>query len=82
MIPVKFKEANKVLGKPANMEDYECSSLDVYCDGKQCISLWKLSLKERIKALIFGNVWLCVLSGTTQPPVWLDCSKTVFENEK
>lgn len=25
-----------------------------------------------------GKVWLSVLSGHTQPPVWLDCTKTVF----
>ena len=79
MVPVKFKEANRKLLKPDNMTDEECSALWVYTDGKQCISCWKLSWKQRIKALLFGKVWLSVLSGCTQPPVWLDCDKTVFE---
>lgn len=79
MVPVQFKEANKNLLKPEGMTDAECSSLWVYTDGKQCISCWKLSWKQRIKALLFGKVWLSVLSGGTQPPVWLDCDKTVFE---
>lgn len=79
MTPIKFKEANKNLAKPQNMTDEECSSLWVYTDGRQCISCWKLSWRQRIKALLFGRVWLSILSGGTQPPVWLDCDKTVFE---
>lgn len=79
MIPIKFPEANKNLTKPNDMTDSECRSLWVYTDGKQCISCWKLSWRQRIKALLFGKVWLSVLSGGTQPPVWLDCDKTVFE---
>lgn len=79
MVPVKFKEANRKLLKPDNMTDEECNSLWVYTDGKQCISCWKLSWKQRIKALLFGRVWLSVLYGGTQPPVWLDCDKTVFK---
>lgn len=79
MTPIKFKEANRNLSKPPNMTDAECSSLWVYSDGIQCISCWKMSWKQRIKALLFGKVWLSVLSGSTQPPVWIDCDKTVFE---
>lgn len=79
MIPDVFKEANVTLLKPDSMTDEECSSLKVYTDGEVCISCWKLSLKERIKALLYGRVWLGVLSGHTQPPVWLDCDKTVFK---
>lgn len=78
MKPIKFKEANKNLLKPQNMTDEECSSLWVYTDGKACISCWKMSFKQRLSALFFGRVWLSVLSGQTQPPVWLDCCKTVF----
>lgn len=81
MKPIKFKQANKNLLKPDSMTDEECSSLWVHTDGKQCLSCWKLNFKQRISALIFGKVWLCVLSGSTQPPVWLNCTKEVFEND-
>jgi len=80
MKPIKFPEANKNLLKPESMTDEECNSLWVYNDSLQNISCWKLSFKQRIKALFWGRIWLCVLSGTTQPPVWLDCGKTVFKN--
>lgn len=79
MNPIKFKEANKNLLKPNNMTDEECKSLWVYTDNQQCISCWKMTFKQRIKALLFGKVWLSVYSGQTQPPVWLDCDKTVFK---
>lgn len=83
--PIKFPEANKNLLKPESMTDEECSSLWVYTDGTQCISCWKMSIKQRLSALMHGRIWLSVLSGYTQPPVWLDFSKTVFvskENEQ
>lgn len=81
MIAIKFKEANKNLLKPESMTDEECGSLWVYSDGRQCISCWRLTWKERIKALLFGKVWLSVLCGYTQPPVWLACDGTVFIKE-
>ena len=81
MKPIKFKEANKNLLKPQSMTDEECSSLWVYTDGEQCISCWKMNWKQRIMALLFGRVWLSVLSGQTQPPGWVDCDKTVFKQE-
>lgn len=81
MKPIKFKEATKNLLKPENMTDEECSSLWIYNDGRECVSCWRLTWKERIKALLFGKVWLGVLSGFTQPPVWMVCDKTVFTQE-
>lgn len=81
MKPVKFEQANRILSKPSNMTDDECSSLWVYSDGKTCISCWKMTWLQRIKALLFGRVWLGIYSGNTQPPVWLDCDKTVFCKE-
>lgn len=78
MNPINFKEATVVLRKPENMTDEECGSLPVYTDGIHCVSCWKMSLKERIAALLFGKVWLIIMSGHTQPPVLLSCEKTVF----
>lgn len=81
MKPIKFNQANKNLLKPDSMTEEKCSSLWVYTDGNQCISCWKMNWKQRIKALFFGKIWLSVMSGETQPPVWVDCCKTVFEEE-
>lgn len=53
MKPIKFEQANKNLFNPENMTDEECSSLWVCNDGLQCVSCWRLTWKERIKALLF-----------------------------
>lgn len=71
MEPSSFKYANKDLAKPSSMTDGECGSLPVYTDGKQCISLWRMSWGERFSALFFGRVWVAVFSGETQPPIYL-----------
>ena len=75
MKPTTFKESNKTLLRPDNMTDEECSSLDVYVDGKKCLSCWRMSIRERICALIVGKVWVWVLSGNTQPPIALEVAK-------
>ncbi len=72
MKPIKFKEATKVLQRPATMTDAECASLHVWTDGKECVSCWKPSFRERLNILLHGKVYLGVLSGcSTQPPVFV-----------
>lgn len=70
MKPAKFKESNKHLLPPAGMDN--CGTLDVFCDGTHCISLWRPTLLERLKIMFTGNIWLWIHSGRTQPPVALD----------
>lgn len=81
MIPVTFAEKNRTLKKPPEMTHEECASLDVFTDGKQCISKWKMSWTERIHCLFRGYVWVSVFSGHTQPPIWISGEKTVFKIE-
>lgn len=71
LIPASFPQANMTLRKPDSMTDEECGSLQVYTDGGICISCWRLPLWARLKIMLTGKVWLGVLSGHTQPPVWL-----------
>lgn len=78
MEPTKFKQANKDLLKPEGWTDEECGTLPVFTDNKQCISLWKMTWRERFSALFFGKIWLSVHSGQTQPPVWLMAQKEIF----
>lgn len=83
MKPQFFKEATVELKKPSSMTEEECGSLHIYqTEDGTCISLWKVSFWQRVKFLFHGKIWLGVLSGKTQPPVWLDCTKTVFINQK
>ena len=79
MKPIKFKEQIGTLLRPADMTDEECGPLPIFSDGKQIVSCWKPSLLDKIRLIIFGKIWLSVLSEITQPPVWLDTRKSIFE---
>jgi len=78
MEPRTFEQANKNLVKPEGMTE-ECGDLPVFSDGTQCISLWKMTWRERFSALFFGKIWLSVYSGQTQPPVWLSAEREIFK---
>jgi len=79
MNPIDFDESNMTLTKPESMTDEECSSLKVWTDGEECVSCWRPSFLERLSILLFGRVWLSVLSGKTQPPVAVWGAKKAFE---
>ena len=79
MKPIKFDEANMELQPPPGLTEDECNSLWVYISpGGQCISCWKIPFLQRLKLLFHGRVWLSVIGGQTQPPVWLMCKKNLF----
>jgi hypothetical protein len=83
MKSIHFKESTIELKKPASMTDEECSSLHIYQTPEgSCISCWTASFWQRLMFLFHGKIWLGVLSGQTQPPVWIDCTKTVFKKEQ
>ena len=81
MVPVDFPESGKVLERPSSMREDECGPLPVFTDNKQCVTCWKPSLKERLSILFHGKVWLGVLWGSTQPPVWIWGARTAFTKE-
>lgn len=74
MKPTSFKYQNRTL-LPSNAEySANVSGVDplpIWTDGEQCVSCWRMSWRERLSALLFGRVWLAVLSHNTQPPVFL-----------
>jgi len=77
--PIKFPEANKVLRRPEGMTEEQCGDLHTHTDGQYSLSCWQMTWRERLSALLFGKVWLWVMSGYTQPPVSLEVTKTVFK---
>lgn len=77
MTPSQFTESNKTLLAPTGMDN--CDSLPVFTDGKQCISLWRPTWRERLQFLFYGRLWVYVIGGSTQPPIALVIDKTVFK---
>lgn len=74
-----FPEQTIVLSKPQGMTDEECGSLAILQqENGCCISCWKMDWSERIKALLTGVVWVGVLSGRTQPPIFAAVHKPFY----
>jgi hypothetical protein len=71
MNPVKFPDANLMLNKPASMSDEECKSLPVYREYGVFVSSWKPSIKDIIRMIFGGRIWLTVV-GDRHPPVAVD----------
>ena len=81
MRPVQFKGSNKRL-KPSGTQYSRnvtgVEPLHVWTDSEQCVSRWKMSLRERVSALLFGRVWVALLSGGTQPPTSVSVDRSYF----
>lgn len=79
MRPIRFPEVNKTL-KPPMGHEASVKDLPVWTNNDMVASCWRLSFWERIRALIFGRVWLQVLTHKgTQPPVAMSCYRSIFE---
>ena len=81
MEPVGFKYSNWTLQPSRQRYSDNVTGIDplpVWTDGEQCVSCWRMSLKERLAALLFGRVWLALLSGRSQPPVSLVVARDYF----
>lgn len=80
MKPIDFAEANRTLMPPSGMNN--CDELRVFTDGKECISKWKLTFKERIAILFGASVWMGMKSGGTQPPVFLNVEYPFIQSDE
>lgn len=61
MKPIKFKECNTIFAK----DQPEYGQLPAFknkSDQGEVISCWNLSIKERIRILLFGKIWLELLT--------------------
>lgn len=57
------------------MSDAECAPLAILELDGTCISCWKMTWRERLKSVFTGVVWVGVLSGRTQPPIYATIDK-------
>jgi len=77
MTPIKFDGYQKVLGAPKDWDATRgpCQGLPVVAHEGVVYSVWKLTLREKLSLLFNRKVRLAVVSGKSQPPVWLDVIK-------
>ncbi|MCC3156441.1 hypothetical protein LJ737_04285 [Hymenobacter sp. 15J16-1T3B] len=72
--PIQFPEANAELGPPPGMSTDDCRPLPILRKDNQCISMWKLAPEEMASINLTGCVCVGVLSGQTQPPIWVEAA--------
>lgn len=84
MVPASFEESNCVLGRPAELNDDECTCLSVLMTETVSgtpvvISCHKLTTGELEEIQRTGRVWLTVI-GQGMPPVVLNGIKPFYIN--
>ncbi len=78
MEPIKFPESNATLtGGGSDKFAEPVEDLPVFRGHGQVVSCWRLSLRERLAVLLYGNVWFYSM-GTSHAPIWLDAKKSAF----
>jgi len=61
MKPVEFKHQNIVFAK--DQPEYQpLPALRIDSPTGEVVSCWRLSIKERLQVLVFGRVWLSLMS--------------------
>lgn len=74
MKPTKFKECNVTFAK----DQPEYNQLPAFMDEKgEVVTCWKFTFRERLRILLKGEVWLCLLT-FNQPltPSFMSTKKT------
>ncbi len=73
--PVHFHGANMVLGPPQGSENV--CDLFTYTNGRCSVSCWEFSPEELAEIMRTGRVFVSILSGSTQPPVFIGSEENV-----
>ena len=73
MKPTDFEYANLNFVGGSSGRTVPIGELPVWTDKEQCVSLWSMSWRERLSALLFGRVWVNLLCGGRHPPIAVEC---------
>lgn len=72
--PIEFPEQTAILRKPDSMTDEQCRSLPIQRINGECRSVWKLTPEEMVSVNLTHCVVVGVVSGVTQPPIWIEAA--------
>lgn len=76
-VPTVFRGANFVLKAPIGSENF--MPLPVFRNGVCCVSAWELSDKELVEVVRTRRVFVAVMYGMSQPPVFVGSESDVRE---
>lgn len=72
MKPVAFKEQNYTF------KDTKHEDLPAFINGREVISMWKLTWRERLHCLFRGYLWVSV-ADIAPAPLYITAEKSIFE---
>ncbi len=75
--PISFAGSNITMRAPAGAENVQ--DMDVFRTRHSCVSCWELSAAELEEINRTGRVFLSVLAGGQQPPVYVGSESTCRE---
>ena len=67
--PIQFKGANTVMRAPEGAENVQ--DMHVFRTRHSCVSCWQLTPEELSEINLTGKIFLSVLMGGAQPPVYV-----------
>lgn len=82
MKPASFPQATKTLqpsGKTYSASVTGVEPLPVWTDGEQVVSCWRMTWRDRLRALLYGRVWVATLSGSTTVPLCATVERSYFK---
>lgn len=75
--PIEFKGVNLRLNAPIGSEHVVNSGVPAFNNGTTTITCWQLSADEMRAILATGTIWISVMCGPTQPPLFVGSEQTV-----
>jgi hypothetical protein len=76
--PVAFTGHNMTLAPPKGSKNV--GTLPIFRNGLCCVSCWQLTKEELAEVIASdGKVFITVMSGATQPPIYVGSETTVRE---
>lgn len=69
-VPIKWHGANKVLTAPKGRED-SVLNLHVFNNGVVSVSVWELTPEEIVDIINRGHIYVMVIGGGSQPPMYV-----------
>ena len=85
--PIDFKESNILLNvceehKKQGVLPIRIARVKYADDIEAVVECWKLTLRERLLAVLFGKVWVSIMVDVRHvPPIYIECSKTFLNRE-
>jgi hypothetical protein len=69
--PIDWEGANKTLNPPEGYEAEQVTPMRIFSYGVICVSKWKLSPEAISEIANTGCLFISLISGPTQPPVFI-----------